>query len=224
MKLLVLTYPFCGGHSLVEELAIDAGVYFIQDPMNISLSKNHSFYSNQGNGNFDIIQYTGSVPRPYIFPDAVPDNTIITHNVGQHKLPGNRTEVQFLNDWTGSFDKVIGIVSENREDNAKIYSMYNHLVERNNSEWKKAAIKEANVQMGNYDDSYYSASLKTELDGYHNTLANYVSSNNIVTSSTQELFVTSSSPTDINNIIDTWGISSMWGGIVVNTGSGGSRS
>ena len=221
MKLLVLTYPFCGAHSMMKELAQDANVNFIQDPMNISLSKNHSGYLNQGNGKFDVIQYTGSVPRPYVFPNAVPNNTIITHNVGQHKLPGNRTEVQFLNDWTGSFDKVIGIVSEDREDNAKMYSMYNHLVERNNSEWKRAAVSEAGSEMWRYDNSYYSSSLKTELDDYHTTLVNYASANNITTSSTQELFVDACTPSDINNVTDTWGIGSIWGGIVSNTGSDG---
>ena len=95
MKILFLTYPYLGAEYLAEELANASTHNFIPDPMNLNWYGAKTII-NKADGDGNIIQEEVTYPRKYIFPDAIPENTVVTHNVCWHTLPNNLTETQFL--------------------------------------------------------------------------------------------------------------------------------
>ena len=115
MKILIVTYPFCGASDLATGIASSLGLKYFQDPLDntIPLAINHpmeqlmrpgetvypvriprghnEWYKNYVEGEDGYKELEG-----YNYPDDVPANTIITHNVKWHKFPNNLTEEQFL--------------------------------------------------------------------------------------------------------------------------------
>lgn len=201
MKVLLLTYPYQCVHQFGKHLADCIDHNFIEDPMDISLPTKYTRY-------YDDLKTEITRSRDYIFPNEVPDNTIISHNVDWHKLPGNRTEEQFLNDWTGSFDKVIAITTTNLTSSTKNYIASDYFVEKNNGYWKKWARENGGhlrEKLQDYELSeYWDNDKLNDLESSHNFLITYSLDNNITSSISDEFIHHSASFEDVNAVINSW--------------------
>ena len=207
MKILLLTYPYQCVHQFGEDLATSMGYTFIEDPMDISLALTASGPNEAG----IMTEYTRSID--YVFPNAVPDDTIISHNVNWHsKLPGNRTEEQFLNDWTGSFDKVIALTTTNLTSSAKNYiaTKWCNLEKFNkeNTLWEWYTRHDGGRLRDELNglefDDYWDDSKLVELRDSHNFLVTYSIDNNITSSNSDSFIHHTSSYEDVNTAISAW--------------------
>ena len=149
----------------------------------------------------------------YKFPNTVPDDTIISHNVNWHpKLPGNRTEEQFLNEWTGSFDKILAFTTTDLTSSAKNYIATGwcdlEKVEKTNSLWTQYARNDGGRlrdQLNGLEfDDYWEDSKLVELRNAHNFLVTYSIDNNITSSHSDSFIHHTSSWEDVNAAISAW--------------------
>jgi len=234
MKILFLTYQFCRATQLAEGLAKDLGYTFIEDPMSLIFSKKR--YNAIKNGDDEQSnQHEIDRERPYIFPNDVPDNTIVTHNVKTHKLPGNRTEDQFLAEFEPKFDKVIIIRRNDVGMSWKLKCVAERLILHNSSTWREFIYhdigahvdrivladrnEEADVDL--WDETWVDEDIKNQITQAHIWLDNYGRDNNKIVSYTEDLtynYTTESGPSieQLNTEISRWGIDSIFSGITVN--------
>lgn len=234
MKILFLTYQFCGATQLAEGLAKDLGYTFIEDPMSLIFSKKRYIAVKNGDDEQSTQQEIDR-ERPYIFPNDVPNNTIVTHNVKTHKLPGNRTEDQFLAEFEPKFDKVIIIRRNDVEMSWKLKCVAERMILHNSSTWREFMYhdigfhidriiladrnEEADVDL--WDDSWIDNDIKNSITNAHIWLDNYGRDNNKIVSYTEDLtynYNTESGPSieQLNTEISRWGIDSIFSGITVN--------
>ncbi len=203
MKILLLTYPYHSVHYFGKTLAQVMNYDFIQDPMDISLSISSSYWEEDG-------YHEGVRPRPYIFPDNINDNTIVTHNVKWHKLPGNRTENTFLNDWTGSFDKVIALTTNDLSSSAEVYFTTDYYTNVNNTAYKEFIRNNSGYYRNNlaYQDdiNVWDDAKLNKLEECHEFLDNYILYNNITSSVTDDFIGTHITKDHINSVVNTWGL------------------
>ena len=204
MKILLLTYPYQCVHQFGKQLADSMGYTFVEDPMDISLATKYVRYENNGNLKVEVTR-----SRDYIFPNTVPNDTIISHNVKWHpKLPGNRTEEQFLNDWTGSFDKVIALTTTNLTSSTKNYIATEYFVDNNNTAWINYARENGGhlrekLQDLEFDD-YWDNDKLADLQSSHNFLVTYSIDNNITSSHSDSFIHHTASWEDVNTAISAW--------------------
>lgn len=223
MKILLLTYPYHSVHHFGEKLADSLGYEFICDPMDISVSLTGSGWKRNDEGNMEFIS-EHLHPRSYIFPNAVNDDTIISHNVKWHKLPGSRTEEQFLNDWTGSFDKVIAITTNDLTGSAENYCAVEYYTNTNNSNYKRYIRENSGhfrQEIRLVTESWWDNDKLTELESAHSFLTTYVSNNSITSSVSDDFMGTDKTIQDLNNVIDSWDIPE-WNSITTSSFDSGS--
>lgn len=232
MKILFLTYQFCEVQQIAGALAKDLGYTFIEDPMSLIFSKKKYVAVKNGDDE-QSNQHEFTRERSYIFPNNVPDNTIITHNVKTHKLPGNRTEEQFLAEFMPKFDKVIIIRRKDYTLSWKLKCVAERLILHNNSTWREFMYhdigfhidriiladrnEEADVEL--WDETWVDEDIKNQITQAHIWLDNFGRDNNIITSYTEDLtydYTLEQAKTsgEINEKISTWGIDSVFSGIV----------
>lgn len=237
MKILFLTYQFCEAQQIAGALANDLGYTFIEDPMSLIFSKKR-YVALKVADDHQHNQHEIDRKRPYIFPNDVPDNTIVTHNVKTHKLPGNRTEDQFLAELMPKFDKVIIIRRKDYTLSWKLKCVAERLILHNSSTWREFMYhdigfhidriiladrnEEADVELWN--ETWVDEDIKNQITQAHIWLDNFGRDNNIITSYTEDLsydynLEISKTHNQINEIVSTWGIDSIFGGITVNTQS-----
>ena len=85
MKLLILSHPYCGATNFAENLAKDLDHKFYQNPLDNEVPK----YSYKGGEKFRVPRGHNNLNPSwdeYLYPNDVPNNTIITHFVKWHKL------------------------------------------------------------------------------------------------------------------------------------------
>lgn len=201
MKILVLSYPYHGAYSLCEEISKSLGYTFVNDPMDLNY--------HGASGRYDV-EYTH--PRPYVFPNDVPNNSLTLHFVKWHRLPGNRTETQFLQDWD-LFNKVISIRSNNLETNWKTYCAAKAAVLEDNIEWERYA--QMNSFYGDYEDSHYDQACVDKITAADSFLASYASENGITETIIQDIQKQSAAennknPEVLNNEFARWNIGLPW--------------
>ena len=114
MKILILSFPFCGASALAASLAHTLGYKYFQDPLSLDrpiniTHPNEDFVQTIPRGH--NLEYNGwdkeTGFHEYVHPNEVEDNTIITHNVLWHKLPSNQNEATFLSHFRAKFDYII---------------------------------------------------------------------------------------------------------------------
>ena len=206
MKILIVTYPFCGASDLATGIASSLGLKYFQDPLDntVPLTINHpteqlikpgeTVYPvriprghNEWYQNYVMNEETGyGELEGYNYPDAVPANTIITHNVKWHTLPGNLTEEQFLDVFMDKFNHIIYLGSDNIEDNWKSHCASLYQVKEDNYSWKKWALEH------NFLGEYVSSMLNEDIKLKHETaqawLNNYTNINGWNCVKREELF------------------------------------
>lgn len=202
MKILILSYPYHGAYNLCEAISYSLGYTFINDPMDLNYHGASGVY--EGN------EYVH--PRPYIFPNDVPNNSLTLHFVKWHQLPGNRTETQFLEDWN-LFNKVISIRSNNLETNWKTYCASKAAALENNIEWERYA--QMNSFYGDYKDSHYDQACVDKITAADSFLASYASENDITETIIQDIQKQSAAennknPEVLNNEFERWNIGVPW--------------
>tara|TARA_B100001778_G_scaffold334494_2_gene346195 strand:+ start:804 stop:1583 length:780 start_codon:yes stop_codon:yes gene_type:complete len=193
MKILIITHPYCGASDLAVGLSTDLDLAYFQDPLDntVPLTVNHpmeSIYMRPG----DTV-YPVRIPRGYNlhnntwvdssdgykelqgynYPDDVPDNTIITHNVKWHKLPGNLTEEQFIDIFMDKFDHILCLGTDNIENNWKSHCASLAQVKEDNYLWRKWALE--NNFLGQYVSSMLDEDLKLKHETAQSWLKNYAS-------------------------------------------------
>lgn len=231
MKILFLTYQFCEAQQIAEAFAKDLGYTFIEDPMSLIFSKK-KYVAVKVADDHQHNQHEINRERPYIFPNNVPDNTIMTHNVKTHKLPGNRTEEQFLAELMPKFDKVITIRRNDYTLSWKLKCLAERLILHNSSTWREFMYhdigfhidriiladrnEEADVEL--WDETWVDEDIKNQITQAHIWLDNFSRDNNIITSYTENLtydynLELGKTHNQINEIVSTWGVDSIFSGI-----------
>jgi len=240
MRILFLTYEFCGATALAEGLANDLGYTFIKDPMCKRFAKyRNTLRSNvlQG-GDGNNINGVERVPG-YTFPDSVPDNTIMTHNVKLHRYPGNLTEEQFVDQLRAKFDRTIIIKRENCDLSWKLKCLAHNLMPHlnNNSDWKEFIYNDIQTHIDRivrpdvvpgvfdalcpitiWDDSLIDESVKNNIVEAHTFLQTYGNENSIVTTNIEDLGYNHINEQDksieeMNTEVSRWLISEVFSGI-----------
>jgi|TARA_B100000780_G_scaffold277089_1_gene247027 hypothetical protein len=203
MKILILTFPFCGASDLAEGIAGDLNYKYFQDPMDITvplsimhhhekvttgldhpvlIPRGHSFYNHSltdaGNGSDKL--------EGYDYPDVVQENTVITHNVKWHKLPGNDSEEAFLAKFISKFDEVIALGTTTPEINWKSHCASLDVVKEDNYLWKKWALE--NNHYLEYKDSMLDNDLKIKHETAQAWLQNYAYNGGIPYVTRDEMF------------------------------------
>ena len=176
MKILFLTYPYLGAEYLAEELANASNYNFIPDPMNLNWYGAKTII-NKADGDGNIIQEEVTYPRKYIFPDAIPENTVVTHNVCWHTLPNNLTETQFLEQFIPKFDKVICLRKRDLTLNWKRWAVSVNQPHEDNFYWDMHLAKNCNLYIQSYEDSHYDQAKVDKINECDLFLENYYDTN-----------------------------------------------
>ena len=179
MKILILSFPFCGASALAASLAHTLGYKYFQDPLSLDrpiniTHPNKDFVQTIPRGH--NLEYNGwdkeTGFHEYVHPNEVEDNTIITHNVLWHKLPSNQNEATFLSHFRAKFDHIICLGSTNVEINWKSHCASLEAVKENNYFWKKWALEHNHYNT--YTDSMLNEDLRDKHIAAHTFLSNYI--------------------------------------------------
>jgi hypothetical protein len=175
MRILILAIPFMGVDEIGKAIAREKEYDFISDPMNLDYygTFNRHYY-HDGNS---VVYVEGPIPRPYIFDNSVPDNTIMTHYVGSHKLPKNLNESDFIDQLSVHFDKVVAFTSNNLERQWKAWCAVEQTFTVNRGDFKH--YKKLNGASEVYQDSHYNQELVDKIVNGHNILETYIAENGI---------------------------------------------
>ena len=175
MRILILAIPFMGVDEIGKAIAREKEYDFISDPMNLDYygTFNRHYY-HDGNS---VVYVEGPIPRPYIFDNSVPDNTIMTHYVGSHKLPKNLNESDFIDQLSVHFDKVVAFTSNNLERNWKTWCAVEQTYIVDSAPYKQHL--RLNGASEEYKDSYYNQELVDKIVNGHNILETYIAENGI---------------------------------------------
>ena len=190
MKILIATFPYCGASDLAMALSSDLGLKYFQDPLDhtVPLTVNHpmeqlikpgeTVYPVRIPRGYNIHHYNWvdssdgyKELEGYNFPDDVPNNTVITHNVKWHNLPNNYTEEQFLDIFMDKFDHVICLGASNPEINWKSHCASLAQVKEDNYLWRKWALEQDFYN--EYEDSMLDEDLKLKHEEAQAWLYNY---------------------------------------------------
>ena len=175
MRILILAIPFMGVDEIGKAIAREKEYDFISDPMNLDYygTFNRHYY-HDGNS---MVYVEGPIPRPYIFGNSVPDNTIMTHYVGNNKLPNNLNESDFIDQLAVNFDKVIAFKSNNLEIHWKRWCSVASTFTVDNS--TKHHYLKLNGGSAVYQDSHYNQELVDKIVNGHNVLEAYITRTSI---------------------------------------------
>lgn len=159
MKVLLLTYPYCGGIELGRSIADDCGYDFIYDPFEI---RPRVYIDHAGN---EIVK-----DREYNYGDAVADNTLVVQNVAWHsRNPRELNHTSFLNGLRSKFNRVFCLMTDNIEMNWKLYCSSMAQTENENYWWKKWNSENCYE----YDSSHFNQSHKNKIINSHQVLTDY---------------------------------------------------
>jgi len=175
MKLLFLTTPYSGTEYMAELLAKASGHNFIADPMNLNWNGATTFYSTMNLETGEPVREEVVTPRPYVFPNDIPANTIVTHNVKWHNLPDNLTEDQFLGDFIGKFDRVIVVRNRRKELNWKRWAASTAQPHEDNILWEIFLAKNCNAYI--YEDQWCDQAKIDKIDECEALLESYYNMN-----------------------------------------------
>jgi hypothetical protein len=175
MKLLFLTAPYSGTEYMAELLAKASGHDFIADPMNLEWNGASTFHTTMNLETGEIYSEQATTPRPYVFPNDIPANTIVTHNVKWHKLPGNLTEDQFLGDFIGKFDRVIVVRNRRKELNWQRWAASTAQPHEDNILWKQWLAKNCNGFI--YEDQWFDQTKVDKINECDSFLESYYNMN-----------------------------------------------
>lgn len=176
MKILFLTYPYLGAEYLAEVLAKASNHNFIPDPMNLNWDGGSTFI-NKSDGDGGVIQEAKTFPRNYIFPNSIPENTVVTHNVCWNTLPKNLTETQFLEQFIPKFDKVVVLRTRRKELNWKRWAASTNQPHENNIQWEWFLAKNCNHYIKEYEDSLFDQAKVDKINECDSFLESYYDTN-----------------------------------------------
>jgi len=175
MRILILAIPFMGVEEIGKAIAREKEYDFISDPMNLDYYGTFTrYYYHDGNS---MVYKEGAIERPYIFGNSVPDNTIMTHYVGNNKLPKNLNESDFIDQLSVHFDKVVAFKSNNLEKHWKHWCAIEQTYYVNRADSKH--YLKLNGASAEYQDSHYNQELVDKIVNGHNILETYIAENGI---------------------------------------------
>jgi len=207
MKLLILSHPYCGATNFAENLAKDLDHAFYQNPLDNEVPK----YVNRDGERYWVPRgYNGlnsSWFDEYIYPNDVPNNTIITHFVKWHKLPGNLYEEQFLNAFIPKFDSVLIIRTDNWEDCWKHHCAAVAQPHENNFWWKKWLLEN---DVYDYSEDMFDLKIYDKYLRAHNWLKEYSQNHSHASVTTEELYG-KYEHTELHELMNSWNINGMMG-------------
>lgn len=179
MKILVLSYPYHGAYEFCDQLATAISYKYINDPMDLNWhgAIRHDGEHDPNTGEVTRVEVT--IPRPYIYPNAIPDNSITLHYVKSHKLPKNFTESEFLADWVSNFDKVIVLRNQNLELNWKRWCAWKSQDHEDNIAWKRHL--QYTCDYIEYKDSYFDQTCVDKINEADLFLESYANDNSLLT-------------------------------------------
>ena len=175
MKILVLSYPYHGAWELCKEIAESISHTYIDDPLDLSWHGATRYIADTTTEPGKIIRKKVVNPRPYIYPNPIPDNSLTLHYVNQHKIPKNFTESEFLNDWVPNFDKVIILRSSTLDLNWKRWCAWKGQEHEDNPDWIKHL--KLNSDYIKYEDSHYDQTCVDNINQSDLFLESYANSN-----------------------------------------------
>ena len=159
MKVLILTYPYCGGMEVGRSIASDCNYKFIYDPFEV-----RPLNYEDHNGDIHTLE------RGYEYGDVVEDNTLMVQNVGWHpRNPQNLDHTPFLNGLRGRFNRVFCLMTDHIEFNWKLYCSSEHREDGENYWWKKWNLENCYE----YKEEHFNSSHKSRIINAHNTLSAY---------------------------------------------------
>lgn len=210
MKILVLSYPYHGAYGLCSSIAGGLNYSFIDDPMDLEWHGATQFAGQHDpdTGIIEKVEYQN--PRPYIFNNDIPDNSIFLHYVKWHNLPGNKSEEEFLGEWVDKFDRIIALRSNNLEKNWKRWCAWKNQPHENNSHWVRHL--KLNCDFYDYKDSYYDQTCVDKITDADTFLESYINTNSNVVSSIiqnmqkQEATENNKDYDDITSELEKWDI------------------
>ena len=174
MKVLILTYPYCGGLEIGRSIASDCQYNFIYDPFEI---RPRVWTGIDGTEHIH--------DREYNYGDDVPDNTLVVQNVGWHtRNPKNLNNISFLNGLKSKFNRVFCLMTNNIEINWKLYCSSMAQSDSTNYWWKKWN-KENCYE---YEDSHFNASYKSKIINAHQELELYKDNLNLPVILKEDIF------------------------------------